>query len=118
MLEYRGGGNMRQFRYVIQSEDLFLSKFPYSRVLQNSFPEKHVFNRFAPDTCSLKDFKTWFRREIKKLRKLSIEEVNAKIYTFVDTLEVKYPSEFKKIGWWERKMIVEAWVDGRLVWKE
>lgn len=114
-------------KYTILKEDLFITKFPYTKVLQadynikiasfiaaggfdrNSSPARKEFSYFIRDLLKDKQY----------IRLTPIEDINSCIYLKVEHIRSKYPTEFKaKLGWFEQRQLVELYLADKLQLKK
>jgi len=98
---------LKDIRYNIKKEDMYLTKFPYWKVLQ---PKYGLDPRWADV------LKSSIVEYIKANRRNSFEVniVNEDIYSLVHKLQKEYPQCFEDIGWYTRRLIVDLFVEGRL----
>jgi hypothetical protein len=98
---------LKDIRYNIKKEDMYLTKFPYWKVLQP---------KYGLPTRQADELKSSIIEYIKANRtnKFDANTVNEGIYTIVHNLQKKYPSWFDDIGWYTRRLIVNLFVEGRL----
>jgi hypothetical protein len=102
-----------QFKYFITPDDLYKSKFPYAKVLQSVWigakePSPRVEHvRYT--------FKEYIADNLIYLRRLDLLQINATIYGFVDTLRKEYPECFEDVGFYTRRKLAEAYMQGTLI---
>jgi hypothetical protein len=95
-------------RYEITKQDLYVTKFPYSKVLQHKFNCEHGKTMYVEAKLIISEYIR------TNLRKRDIVLVNEEIYIIVDTLKAKYPDVFEDIGWYSRQILGELYLQGRL----
>jgi hypothetical protein len=101
---------MKELRYNIQKDDLFKSKFPYAKVLQARYSSPE-----GVSTTYLR-FKNFIGQALDEgLRKETIEDINIIVYCHVEELKQKYPDDFEVVGFYTKKLLIEAYIQGLLV---
>lgn len=93
--------------YIVTKEDLFTSKFPYRKVFQanweKNFTGSRVYKEFREAIHELIDFK----------KELTIDEINKLIVLKRQELLEKYPDKLEKVGYYGKKLLVQAFFDGK-----
>lgn len=101
---------MKRLRYEIQKQELFISKFPFAKVLQ----PKYLKDSYNP---VVDIFKKEIREYLKDCKFKDIEDINVEIYAIVKRLERSYPLCFDTTGFYTKNMLAYLYEEGRLTYE-
>ncbi len=97
-------------KYELQRQELCLSRFPYTPVLQLEYNQ----SRGSAYTTFVGLLSNYFRNVMDK--SLSLEDINAEIYELVDKVKEEYPEDFPEVGYYTKNQLALLYQEGRLTY--